>query len=174
MVLTYGQSDAVAVELAAALNTASDADAFCLKVDAKRTFARKIEVVDIAGMNDPVTIEVIPGDDLADLVGLDQIYDDAYGCHILILQNATDNMKGGLSETQMQKLLQLRSEISEYLCCHALACPDAVHPFEGARIKACRHGKEGIYDLAKLEQNNVFYSDLIVTYRAPGLRRWNH
>jgi hypothetical protein len=171
-VSVYGQTDAVAVEIVAALNNASPT--FCLPVAAERLFARRLDVAEISNIGDPVTVQVIPGDDMADLMGLDQIYDDTYGCHIVLLQNVTDTTNnGGLSETQAALLVRLRSEIVEFLCSHALACPEAVHPFSNARVKACRHGKEGIYDLVKLEENNVFYSDLIVTYRAAGLRRRN-
>lgn len=166
---TYGQTDAVAVEIAEALNNASSN--FCLEVEAERRFARKLDVSEISAIGDPVTIEVFPGDDLADLMGLDQIYDDTYGCHILILQNVKDTTNGGLSESQVALLMQLRSEIVDFICSRMLSCPDAVHPFAGAVVKACRNGKEGIYDLVKLEKDNVFYSDLIVTYRAVGLRR---
>jgi len=165
----YGQSDAVAVEIAAALNNASPT--FCLAVTAERKFARKLDLSDISTIGNPVTIEVIPGDDLADLTGLDQIYDDTYGCHVVIMQNVVDETNGGLSESQAALLLRLRSEIVEFLCSHSLSCPNAVHPFSGARVMACRHGKEGIYNLLKLEENNVFYSDLITTYKAVGLRR---
>ena len=167
----YGQSDAVAVDIAAALTAASAT--FCLPVSAERLFARKLDIADISTIGNPVTIEVIPGDDIADLEVLDQIYDDTYGCNVVILQNILDAAKGGLDETRAALLLRLRSEIVEFLCARLLSCPDAVHPFAGAIVKACRHGKEGVYDLAKLEESNVFYSELIVTYKAVGLRRRN-
>lgn len=171
---TYGQSDAVAVEIVDALNNRSPN--FCggtLGVSAERKFARRLDFSDLSVIGENATVEVIPGDDLADLAGLDYIYDDTYGCHIVILQNVTDTTNGGLKESQMALLLRLRSEIIDWLCGSALSCPDAVHPFEGAQIFAVRHGNEGIYDLEKLEQLNIFYSDIIVTYKAVGIRRKN-
>jgi hypothetical protein len=165
----YGQSDAVAVEITAALNNRSSL--FCLPVSAERLFQRKLDLGDISNIGDPVTIEVFPGDESSDLMGLDRIYDDTYGCHILILQNAADVTNGGLSESQAALLLRLRSEIVEFLCSCVLACPDAVHQFTNSIVRAVRHGKEGLYDLTRLEQSNVFYSEIIVTYRAVGLRR---
>ncbi|MCK5017249.1 MAG: hypothetical protein KAS32_09260 [Candidatus Peribacteraceae bacterium] len=164
---TYGQTDAVAVELTEALNNFS----FNLELTATRRFARKLDYSDLAGIDDPVTVEVIPGDELQDLVGLDHVFDDIYGCHIVLMQNMTDKVDGGLSETQMAAVLRLRSEIIEYLGQTMLACPNAVHPFENAPMVAARHGREGVYDLEKLEQSNIFYSDIIVTYKVVGLRR---
>ena len=168
----YGQSDAVAVEIAAALN--ANSGNFCLAVAAERRFARKLDVGDISSIGSAVTVQVFPGDELADLQGLDGIYDDTYGCHILILQNVANATTGGLDEAQMQLLLALRSQIVEFVASKLLSAPDAVHPFSRAQVKACRNdAKEGIYDLNRLEQTNVFYSDLIVTYKMPGLRRRN-
>ena len=151
---TYGQSDAVAVELTTALNNWGS---FILSISATRRFARKLDISTIANIDEDVTVEVIPGDDMADLTGLDQIYDDTYGCHIVLMQNVADLTSGGLSEAQMALLLQLRSEIIEFLCSRRLDAPDAVHPIVNARIHAVRHGREGIYDLEKLEQNNIFF-----------------
>lgn len=169
---TYGQSDAVAVELAAALNTASAAGEFVLTLEAERLFARKLEPADIADYHHPVTVQVIPGEEMGDSNNrLDHVYDDTYGCHALILQHIVDGIKEGPNEERMRDLLRLRSEIIEYICARRLSCPDAVHPFEGASVVAHRHGREGIYDLNRLEESNVFYSDLIITYRVPGLRR---
>ena len=171
---TYGQTDAVAVELVTALNNRSSS--FCggdLGVSAERVFARKIDISDISVIGEDVTVEVIPGDEMSDLTGLDFIYDDTYGCHILLLQNVADTANGGLSEAQIALLLRLRSEIIDWLSGSLLSCPDTVHPFSGAQIYAVRHGKEGIYDLEKLEQNNIFYSDIILSYKAVGIRRKN-
>ena len=171
---TYGQSDAVAVELVTILNNYSAN--FCggnLGVTAERKFARKLDYADVSTIGSDATVEVIPGDELSDLAGLDYVYDDTYGCHIVIMQNVVDETNGGLSETQMALLLRLRSEIIDYLCGSLLDCPDAVHPTSRMQVMAVRHGREGIYDLEKLEQSNVFYSDIIITYKAVGIRRKN-
>ena len=167
----YGQSDALALAVVAALNAATDT--FCLNVDAHRLFARKLDIADISAIGQPVTVEVFPGDELEDLVGLGGTFDDTYGCHVILLQNVADNTQtsGGLNEDQMALLLRLRSEVIELLCAGSIDGLNAVHPFSGARVKAVRHGKEGVYDLAHLESTNVFYSELILTYKMPGLRR---
>lgn len=172
--IEYGQSDAVAVAVAAALNAASDADSMCLKVVATRKFLRRTDFKDISVIGTPVTIEVIPGVELEDLVGLGGRFDDTYGCHVTILQNVADNTgtSGGLVEDQMALLLRLRSEIIELLCGGPLDCLAAVNPFAGAPVQAVRHGKEGLYDHGHLD-NNVFYSELILTYKAAGLCRRN-
>lgn len=171
----HGQSDAVAVTVAAALNAASDAGAFCLDLHARRLFARKLDVADISVIGSPVTVEVIPGNDMADLVGLDGTFDDTYGCHVILLQNIVDSAgtTGGIDESAASMLLRLRGELVEYLCQHPINCDanTVVHPFSLARVKAIRNGPEGVYDLSRLEQINVFYSEIIVTYKAAGLRR---
>lgn len=164
---TYGQSDAVAIELAAALNNA----AFCLPVSATRKFARLLTLETVSVIGQPVTIQVIPASELSSRVGMDGVYDDVYMCNILLLQNIST--AGGLSETQAALLLRLRSQIVELVCSHVLSCPNAVHPFERAVATACHHGNEGVYDIARLEEDGLFSSDLIVTYKASGLRRSN-
>ena len=170
MTTLYGQSDAVAVAVAAAL-TANSAN-FCLTVAAERLFARKLDVGAISSIGQPVTIEVIPGEDSADLAGLSRMYDDTYGCHVTLLQNIGDPTRGGYSESQATLLVALRSQIVEFLAKTALVCPEAVHPFSGAFLKHVRPPKEGdVYDLTKLESTGLFYSELILTYKMPGLRR---
>src|SRR5574340_739506 len=114
----YGQSDAVAVELTAALV----AHGFSLPIAAQHLYARKLNQTDIGAISDPVTVQIFPGDELADLVGIDQIYDDTYGCHVLLLQRVADVTNGGLSESQVALLLKLRAEIIEYLCSQVLSC----------------------------------------------------
>jgi hypothetical protein len=162
----FGQSDAVALELVTALNAASTAKMFCLTLTAEHLFARKLDLAGIPGMTDPVGVQVFPGHDQADRDGLSGMYDDIYGVHVLLLQKVA-----GAAETQVPLLMQLRSQIAEFLCSRALACPAAVHPFENARVFAHRHGPEGVYDLARLESTNVFYSDMIVTYKTAVRRR---
>jgi hypothetical protein len=165
----HGQTEAVAVEVAAALNAASAT--FILPVSAVVLHARKLGIGDINKIGSAVTVQVFPGDLLADLMGLSRMYDDTYGCHVLLLQNVVDDTNGGLSETQVALLVRLHSEIIEFLGSRSLSCPNAVHPFFGAVAKAFRQGHEGVNDLLRLEGENLFYSDLIVTYHTAGLRR---
>jgi hypothetical protein len=167
----FGQSDAAALELVTALNAASAAGTFCLTISAQRLFARLLDLPSIPAIGTAVSVQVFPGHDQTDRDGLSGIYDDIYGVHVLILQKVA-----GAAETQVPLLMQLRSQISEFLCSQALTLAAAVHPMptgSKARAFAIRHGPEGIYDLARLESSNVFYSDMIVTYKAGGMRRRN-
>ena len=166
--IIFGQSDAVARELVTALNDASTANLFCLSLTAETVYARKMNVTDIPKTGEPVNVQVFPGHDAADRVGISGIYDDVYGVHVLLQQHVAD-----APETQVPLLMLLRSQIAKFLCSKALTCPEGtvVDPFERAHVVAHRHGNEGVYDLGRLEALNVFYSDMIVTYRAAGLRR---
>lgn len=167
----FGQTDAVAQELATALNNYSPA--FVLPVSAQKLWFPKLDIADIPKIGESVRLQVIPGDDLSDRDALDGVYDDLLGVHIVMLQQVTDTAgSGGISEDQVGLLMQLRAEIIELLCSKRLDCPTAVHPFSNAHVYAVRHGKEGAYDLNRLAgEAGLFYSDNIFTYRAAGLRR---
>jgi len=167
----YGQSDAVALELVAALNDASPS--FCLPVAAERKFARVREIAAVSKIGESVAVHVFPGAEQSEVSGISGVYDDTYAVHVLLQQNVTDTTSGGLSESQLALLMKLRAEIIEYVCARRMSCPDAVHPFSGAIVAKVAHGPEGVYDLARIESMNEFYSDVIFTYRAVGLRRRN-
>jgi len=159
---TFGQADALAVELVTALNAAT----FSLGVSAERTFTRRMLVESIPGVGEDVSVQIIPGHEQMERDGQGGQYKDLYGVHVLLQQHV-----GAAAETQVPLLLCLRDEIVEYLCGHAVSSDNAVHPFAGAVVQSVKHGPEGLYDLGKLESENVFYSDLIVTYRPASLRR---
>jgi len=163
----FGQSDAVAMELVDAFNAATTGT-FCLKLLARRRFSRMMELVDLPKITDPVDIQVFGGHDQADRVGLSGTYDDMYGVHVLIQQVVG---AGEDAEAQCGRLIQLRSQISEFLMSTRLDTNNAVHNIANSHVFSHRHGPEGVYDLNRLEKLNAFYSDLIVTYKAPGLRR---
>ena len=167
---TFGQSDAVALELVTALNDASDASLFCLSLKAERLFARKMDIAEIPDKDSPVNVQVFPGHDQADRVGISGIYDDLYGVHVLLQQRV-----GDAAETQVALLMLLRSQITKFLCSKVLSCAEGtvVDPFYRAHVVAHRHGPEGVYDLSRLESHNLFYSDIILTYKAAGIRRNN-
>ncbi len=170
----YGQSDALAVAVTALINQYSGA--FILPVTAQRLFVSKLGIGDIPAIGSNVSVRVIPGAEHADLQGLNQVYDDTYTVAIVILQNVTDVANGGLSEAQMQLLLQLRSQIFELLCMTKISCTAAVHPFcdtmpKGVRSKGLMGEETGVYDLARLESDNVFYSASQVIYPAVGIVR---
>ena len=164
----FGQSDAAARSLVTALNAASGAGAFCLSLTAATTYARRMEVGDIGNVGAPVNVQVFPGHDAADRVGFSGQYDDTYGVHVLLQQHV-----GAVAETQVPLLLQLRSEVAEFLMARGLTVPAAVHAFSNAHVLGLRHGPEGVYWLDRLEQLNCFYADMILTYRAAGLCRRN-
>jgi len=163
----YGQTVALADAIVVELNAAS----LCLAVSAERKFARLLDLKDIPKIGESVRIDVFPGDELEDRTGLSGTFIDTYGVHFLIQQQVTDTTNGGISETQVSLLMQLRSQIIEMLCSRTISGSTAVHPFSKAHIIAVRHGAEGVYDLAKLEGEKVFYSDSILTYKAPVTRR---
>ncbi len=158
----FGQADAAAVELAEALNDAT----FSLEVSATRTFVRRIEIGDVPAVGEAVGIQVIPTYEQTDSVGLSGQYDDLYGVTLVIQQQVA-----GDGETQVPLLLRLRSEIIELLCGTTLTTTAAVHGYARARVQSVRHGQEGLYDLARLESENVFYSALTIVYKAAALRR---
>jgi hypothetical protein len=169
----FGQSDAVAREVAAALNGMSGA--FCLPVAAEVRYARKMDIKDIGGIDeagtfpDPVNIQVIPVADQTDRTGLGGQYDDTYGVHVLLQQHV-----GSAAESHVPLLLQLRSEVLELLMGGLLTAAAAVHPFVNASVGTVRQPQgERLYDLDRLESLNAFYSDTILTYKAAGLRRNN-
>jgi hypothetical protein len=165
----FGQSDAAALELVALLTAANTANAFCLAIAPVRLFARKLDLKDIPIADQPVAVQVVPGHDQGDRDGMGGMYNDTYGVHVLLLQVCGANV-----ETQCPLLMQLRSEIVEYLCGKGLTCPEGtvVHPFARAQVIGHRHGPEGVYDLTRLEDHaGLFYSDIILTYKAGGLRR---
>ena len=167
---TFGQTDAAARAIVTSLTTGSAT--FCLGVSPVRLFARKLDLASIPEIGQAVMIQVVPGDDLSDRLSMNGLYDDTFGVHVLMLQRIADLTSGGISESQAALLMQLRSEIIEWLCARQLACPAAVHPFAGAQVISVRHGKEGAYDLSRLEtEAALFYSDIIFTYRAVGLHR---
>ena len=172
----YGQTDALALAIVAILNGVGEA--LCLPVAAERRFARKLDLEAIAGLGAPVTVQVFPGDDGADLDGMGPRYDDTYGCHVLILQKVGGSQAGGLSEDAVASLVRLRSEIIEGLCGVRIDCPNAVHPFTTTMALAVRSAREpngagGVYDLGRLESGNLFYSDVVFTFKAVGLSRRN-
>jgi hypothetical protein len=139
---------------------------FCLSIAPVRQFARKLDLKDISNIGDPVAVQVFPGHDMSDRDGLGGIYNDTYGVHVLMLQHV-----GAEAETQCPWLMLLRSQIAEFLSGQVFTCTAALHPFANSHIVAVRHGPEGVYDLARLESTNVFYSDMILTNKAGGFRR---
>jgi hypothetical protein len=137
-------------------------------------FPRILDVGAIANIGQPVTINVYAGEDSGDLTGLSHIYDDTYGCHVVIMQNLSDSTAGGYSDSQATLLLALRAQIVDFLASKKVSCPEAVHPFAGAFLTHFRPPKEGdVYDLGKLMSTGLFYSEMILTYKMPGLRRRN-
>ena len=170
----FGQSDALALKVVALLQARSDANLFCLTLTASRVFARQMDLDanaphPIPGIGSPVDVQVFPGHDQADRVGVSGQYDDIYGVHVLLQQQVG---AGTAAETQCALLMQLRSQVLEFLMSQAITTTNAVHNFTNSHVFAHRHGgKEGIYDLERLEQQHAFYSDVIFTYKAPGLRR---
>jgi hypothetical protein len=167
----FGQSDALALELVDGLNAASAAGRFCLRLTASRVFARKMELASLPKIGDPVDVQLFPGHDGADREGISGIYDDTYGVHIVIQQVVVDTPNGGISESQCALLMQLRTQMLDFLMSKRVDTTRAVHNFTNAHVLACRHGKEGVYDLLKLEAFNTFYSETILTYKVAGLRR---
>ena len=168
----FGQTVALADALVTALNAQSAS--LALPILAVRTFARKLDLGDIPAIGEKVMLQIIPGEDLADRIAMNNLYDDTYGVHVLMLQRVSDAALGGISEAQVGCLMQLRSEIIEFLCGAMISCPAAVHPFARARVTGVRHGAEGAYDLSRLESEAaLFYSDTILTYKAAGLCRRN-
>lgn len=164
----FGQSVALADEIVAGLNAATT---FCLEIEAVRRFVRKTELADLPRIDDPVQVDVFPGMISSERNALDGVYTDTYGIHVIMQQVVADATNGGLSEAQVALLLQLQSEIVEFLCARLVTAPFAVHPFSGARVVAVRQGDDGIYSLPRLEEHNAFYCDTILTYRMAGLRR---
>lgn len=169
----YGQSHAAALAVAALLEAAdAAAGALCLDLDVQTTFVRRRKIEDIKSIADSkVSVDVIPGSDMGDREAMGGIYGETYGVHVLIQQQVSDESASEPDEDQVALLVRLRSEIVEYLCPRGVTAADAVHPFSNATIMAHRHGEEGVYDLGRLEESGVFYSDLILTIRAAGLRR---
>ncbi len=163
----FGQSAALADVIVAGLNGAE----FCLPVLAVRRFVRRRELKDLPGISNPVAVDVFPGVVQVDRMGLDGVYDDTYGIHVILQQSVTDTAVSGTSEAQISLLLQLQSQIIEFLCSPLVTVPQAVHPFRGARVMAVRNGDDGIYSLPRLEDTSAFYCDTIFTYKVGGLRR---
>jgi hypothetical protein len=171
----YGQSDAVARELAAALNEASDLGAFCLRLAAEVRYARLTalgspddpDAPRIPSIGEPASVQIISAGDQGDRTSLGGTYDDTYGVHVLLQQHV-----GAAAETQVPLLLQLRSEVLEFLLNSTMAPAAAVHPFKNAHVLTYKQPQgEMLYDLDRLESLNAFYSDTILTYKAAGLRR---
>ena len=173
----FGQSDALALQVVTLLQGANDNGftlcgdnyTFCLNIAPVRQFARKLDLTDIPNIGDPVAVQVFPGHDQSDRDGLGGIYNDTYGVHVLMLQHVA-----AAAETQCPWLMLLRSQIAEFLSGQGLTLEAALNRLPSgslARVVAVRHGPEGVYDLARLESTNVFYSDMILTYKAGGLRR---
>ena len=173
----FGQSDAVARELATALNAADAGGAFCLRLVAEVRYARLMAISSkedptlphIPDIGDPASVQMISAGDQGDRTSLGSTYDDTYGVHVLLQQHV-----GASTETQVPLLLQLRSEIMEFLLNGTMAPTAAVHPFKNAHVLTYKQPQgEMLYDLDRLESLNAFYSDTILTYKAAGLRRNN-
>jgi hypothetical protein len=171
----YGQSEAVADQIVALLN----AGTFTLNVSAVKRFARRVDLADIsqAELGQAVTVDVFPGMDNADQGAVDpqrstmnNLFTDTYGVHILIQQLVGADATG-VAEARCSNLMLLRSQIAELVMGTRLSAANAVHPLANIRVIGVRSAPEGVYDLARLESHNVFESEMIVTYRAPGLRR---
>ena len=163
----FGQSDALALAVVDLLNDASAGKAFCLDLSASRVFARIMDLKAIPDSTSAVSVQVFPGHDQADRAGLSGPYDDTYGVHVVLQQRV-----GGVVETQCPLLMQLRTQITEFLAATRIDCPAAVHPFKNAHLFAHRTAdNKGVYDLMRLEEFNAFYAEIVLTYKVPGLRR---
>ena len=162
----FGQTVALADVVVAMLNNA--APGFCLPITAVRRFARLTELKDLPKTGSPVAIDIFPGTDTSERDGVAPSFSDTYAIHVLLQQHVG---KDATSEGQISLLMQLRSQIAEFLMPRRYEAKAAVHPFTNIPVVHIGHGKEGVYDLVRLEELQVFYAEMIVMFNAPGLGR---
>ena len=167
MQTTFGQTDALALAVAAYLNTRSDS--FCTNVSAERRFALVTDIALIPAFDAPASVDVFPDIENTERTGFTTFKSD-YAIHIFI-QRRTD---GTDEEAACALLAQLRSEILESLKNLRLAIPNAVHTLAAGSM-VMSHAKSadrspgnpaGLYNLARLLDAHVFESDTIVIFKA--------
>jgi hypothetical protein len=129
---------------------------------------RDLDIKNLPTPGQPVDVQIFPGHDQADREGISGVYNDIYGIHI-VMQLYTGTR--AVTEAQGPGFLALRTRILEWLMSKLLTTTNAVHNFKNSSLFAHRHPAHGVYDLVRLEEVNAFYSEIIVTYKAPGLRR---
>ena len=165
----FGQTDALALAVAAFLNTTSASGSFCAPLAAERRFAIVTDLAAIPGFDTPASVDVVPDIENTDRTGLTTWTSD-YAIHFFI-QQRTD---GTDEEALCALLCQLRSQIIEALKGQQFTLPNAVHPVTLGGL-VMMHTKSadrrtgnlpGLYDLSRLLQAHVFESDTIVIFKA--------
>ncbi len=166
----YGQTHALAIVVAEALNAMQASGEFAVPILAKARF-RLMDSLNADDLNaipptgEAVSVDVFPGDETSVRQGMSPAFASVYTVHIFMQQklgaDATDD------ENQCGLLTQTRSEIIEAVKMLMFDIPDAVHPATGLfMVEAKSADKVGVYDLPRLLKLRVYESDTILTFKA--------
>ena len=174
--IQFGQTAALADEIVAYLNAQDamttgtppvNASPFCLRLTANRVYARILDLAKLPNPGDPVRVDLSPGDETEQRRGIAAVFLAEYSVRLMIQQKigAAGTTAG---EAQCSLLDQLRSQIIEAL----KGGPDrnaatAVHPFKATLLTITTpKEQEGTYVASRLEGDNSYYSETILTFKA--------
>jgi hypothetical protein len=158
---TFGQTDALALEVVAWLN--DNAHEFCLPIVAERRFRLISELGEIPAASASASVDVFPDVDTSERLGVAPAFTSSYTIHVFIQQQVGGNPG---PEAQCTLLTQLRSQIIEGLKPLMFSLVNAVHPTQRVFLTHARSADKGLYNLARLLELNVYESDTILTFKA--------
>jgi hypothetical protein len=158
----YGQTDALAVAVAAWIN--ANPAKFCLAVAAERRFAMLSEKKDIPQSGDPASVDVFPDTEAAQRQGASTAFASEYAIHLYLQQQLGGPVD---REDQCAQLTRLRSELIEGLKSRMFDLTNAVHPVNRVFLAHLRSAdKVGLYSLARMMEVGVYESDTILVFKA--------
>jgi len=157
----FGQTDALALSIAAWLNTFP----LSMPIKAQRRFVLIDTASALPDVNSPVQVDIFPDIEICDRQGISQAFASHYAVHLFIQQRLTSAAN---EDTQCALLTRLRSEIIEAMKPLSFAIPSAVHvPKQGLYLVQVKNAdQKGLYDLARLLGQHVYASDTILVFRA--------
>jgi len=158
----FGQTDALALSIAAWLNTFP----LSMPIKAQRRFVLIDTASALPDVNSPVQVDIFPDIEICDRQGVSPAFASHYAVHLFIQQRLT----GAANEdAQCALLTQLRSQIIEGMKpWPGFQIPNAVNvPSQGLYLVQVKNAdQKGLYDLARLLGQHVYASDTILVFRA--------
>ena len=125
MTSVYGQTDALALDIAERINNISAT--LCLTVNAERRFRLLDILPNIPAVGEPVSVGLYPDEERSERLGISTAFSSLYAVHLYIQQQVSGAVD---EESQCALLTRLRSEILDDLRSTLFVLAQAVHPVE--------------------------------------------